>query len=228
MVGVVELDHGEGLGRGPEGHLRAALRLALDERRRAHDLQRRDHIAMRELDKMLEAVPPDAQDELRRQRVDDRHADAVQAAGDLVGVLVELSAGVKLGHDDLGRRNAFLLVDAGRDAAAVVGDGAGAVGVEGHGDEPGVARERLVDGVVHHLVDHVMKAGAVVGVADVHARALAHRVEAAEHLDRIRAVRLARALGATGELLHFLVQMTGLCVEIARCGRDPRLDICSF
>jgi hypothetical protein len=34
------------------------------------------------------------------QRVDDGDADAVQAAGDLVGVVVELAAGVQDGEDD--------------------------------------------------------------------------------------------------------------------------------
>ena len=66
------------------------------------------------------AVAPDLELQLGRQRVDHRDADAVQAAGDLVGVLVELSAGVQLGHDDLGRRHALALVDVGRDAAAIV------------------------------------------------------------------------------------------------------------
>ena len=45
-----------------------------------------------------------------RQRVDDRHADAVQAARDLVGVLVELAAGVQLGEDDFGRRALGIVV----------------------------------------------------------------------------------------------------------------------
>ena len=52
----------------------------------------------------------------------------------------------------------------------------------------GVAGQRLVDGVVDDLVDHVVEAGAVIGVADIHARPLAHRVEALEDLDRIRVV----------------------------------------
>ncbi len=51
-----------------------------------------------------------------------------------------------------------------------------------------MAGQRLVDGVVHHLVDHVVQAGAVIGVADIHARPLAHGVEAFQHLDRIGAV----------------------------------------
>jgi hypothetical protein len=32
-----------------------------------------------------------------------------------------------------------------------------------------MAGQRLVDGVVDHLVDHVVQAGAVIGVADIHA-----------------------------------------------------------
>ena len=52
----------------------------------------------------------------------------------------------------------------------------------------GVAGQRLVDGVVDDLVDHVVQAGAVIGVADIHARPLAHGVEALEDLDRFGAV----------------------------------------
>jgi hypothetical protein len=43
----------------------------------------------------------------------------MQAAGDLVGVLVEFAAGMQLGHDHFGSRNAFL-VNVGRNAAAIV------------------------------------------------------------------------------------------------------------
>src|SRR5207247_135733 len=42
--------------------------------------------------------------------------------------------------------------------------------------------------VVDHLVDHVMEAGAVVGIADIHARPLADRIEAFEDLDGFRVV----------------------------------------
>jgi hypothetical protein len=48
-------------------------------------------------------------------------ADAVQAAGDLVAVVVELAAGVQDGEHDLGRRTAAL-VHVHRNAAAVVDD----------------------------------------------------------------------------------------------------------
>jgi len=79
-------------------------------------------------------------------------------------------------------------VDVGRDAAAIVAYGAGTVRIEGDDHFLGEARKRFVDGVVDHLVDHVVEAGAVVGVADIHARPLAHRVEALEDLDRLRVV----------------------------------------
>ena len=82
------------------------------------------------------------------------------------------------------------LVEVGGNAAAVVAHGDGAVGIEHHFDGGGVAGERFVDGVVDDLVDHVVQARAVVGVADVHAGPLAHGVEALEDLDRLCAVGL--------------------------------------
>ena len=82
-----------------------------------------------------------------------------------------------------GRRDALLLVDVDRDAAAVVGDRAGAVGVQRHLDPVGMAGQGLVDGVVHHLEDHVVQARAVIGVADIHAGPHAHGLQALEHPD---------------------------------------------
>jgi GAF domain-containing protein len=137
------------------------------------------------------------------ERIDHRDADAMQAAGDLVGVLVEFPAGVQLGHDHLGRRDALALVDVGGNAAAVVGDGDRAVGVQDHLDPGGPAGEGLVDGVVDHLIDHVVQARAVVGVADIHARPLADSVQALENLDGIRAILgLAVVFGNLGLVGH--------------------------
>ena len=182
------IDHGEGRGRGQERDLGAAFRPC----RRSIGAgpvtsSGVDRIAILEADQMLLAVAPDPEPEPGRKRVDDGDADAVQAAGNLVGVLVEFSAGVQLGHDDLGRRYALLAVDVGRNAASVVGDGDRAVGVERHRDLRGMAGERLVDGVVDDLIDHMMQARAIIGVADIHAGPLAHGVETAQHLDRIGA-----------------------------------------
>jgi hypothetical protein len=68
-----------------------------------------------------------------------------------------------------------------------------------------VAGERLVDRVVDHLVHHVMEARPVVGVADIHARPLAHGIEALEDLDGLRAIavlggEIDRGLGHSGFL----------------------------
>jgi len=54
------------------------------------------------------------------------------------------------------------------------------------------AGQRLVDGVVDDLVDHVMQAGTVIGVADIHARPLAHGVEAFQKPESISRAILDR------------------------------------
>jgi hypothetical protein len=190
----VELDHGEGLGRGREGHFRAAPRPAVDERRRSDDSQLVDGVAMREVDLVLQPLAPDAQLQTRRQSIDDGDADAMQTARDFVGIAVEFSARMQLRHDDFGGGDAFFGVNVDGDAAPIVGDRARTVGVERHAHQFGVAGQRLVDRIVDDFVDHVMEAGAVVGVADIHARALAHRIEPAQDLDRIGVVGFVRAI----------------------------------
>ena len=76
------------------------------------------------------AVPSDLHLERLGQGVDHRHADAVQAAGDLVGALVELPAGVQLGQHHLRGGDAFGAVDVDGDAAAVVLHGDARVDVD--------------------------------------------------------------------------------------------------
>jgi hypothetical protein len=51
-----------------------------------------------------------------------------------------------------------------------------------------MTRQRFVDRVVDDFVDHVMQARAVVGIADIHARALADGVESLQDPDRFRTV----------------------------------------
>ncbi len=205
---VVELHHGEGLGRGEEGDLAAAAPLIgaglLVLLICAGDRQRGVGDAMREAHLEDLAVAADFQLQPGRQRVDHGNTDAVQAARNLVGVLVELSAGMKLRHDDLGGRDA-LVVHVGRNAAPIVDHRHRTVGVERHGDEVGVARQRLVDGVVHHLVDHVMQARTVVGVADIHAGPLADGIQPLQNLDGIGAVFGLNAGKILGLVTHRLL-----------------------
>ena len=86
-------------------------------------------------------------------------------------------------------------MDAGRDAAAIVLDRDRAVGVELDQDAVAMAGERLVDRIVRNLEHHVVEARAVVGVADVHAGPLAHRVEALEDLDAVGAIVVLVGVG---------------------------------
>jgi hypothetical protein len=79
----------------------------------------------------------------------------------------------------------FVRVDG--DAAAVVGDGEGAVGGKLYLDEGGVPRQSLVHGVVDHLGEQVMER-LLVGAADIHTRPPAHRLEAFQHIDIVSGV----------------------------------------
>ena len=152
------------------------------------------------------AVAVDLEQQSFGQGVDDADADAVESTGHLVAVATELAAGVEHGEHDLGGALALVATRRVRidgDAAPVVLDPAAAVGEQRDDDAVGEAGHRLVDGVVDDLPDEVVQAGEP-GRADVHARALAHRVEALEHLDVLgavvagTAVRTALAVAAGG------------------------------
>src|SRR6478735_8554344 len=67
--------------------------------------------------------------------------------------------------------------------------------------------ECLVDRVVDHLEDHVVQAGAVRRIADVHAGSLADRLEAFEDLDgrRVIVFRTTVHAGILGSSCHALI-----------------------
>jgi len=121
--------------------------------------------------------------------------DAVQPARYLIGVLIELTAGMEVGHDDLGCGHPLLVMNTDRDAAAIIGDRARPVGVQRHRDGVAIACQRLVDRIIDDLINHMMQTGSVIGVADIHPRPLAHRVEPAQHLDRLLVVRRILSIG---------------------------------
>ena len=130
------------------------------------------------------AVALDLDLEVFRQGIDDGQPDAVQAAGDLVGALVELAAGVQLGEHDLGGRQLLGGVDVNGNAAAVVDHGDAVVDVDGDLDAVALAGERLVDGVVDDLIDEMMETP-LGGVSDVHAGALPDGFQPLENLDLV-------------------------------------------
>ncbi len=138
------------------------------------------------------ALALDLDEERARERVHDGEADAVEAARDLVRVVVELAARVEVREDDLERLALVDGVRPDRDAAAVVLDRDGVVRVDDDADRVAVAGLRLVDRVVDELGDHVVQARDVVGVPDVHPGPLAHGLEPLEELDRRGAVVVAR------------------------------------
>src|SRR5690606_3601550 len=194
----VELDVAEDL-RGRLEAQRGAAALA----RRARDLQRIQRLAEGVFLLVVLAVAPDVEPQVLAQRVDHRDAHAVQAAGNLVAVVVELAARVQHREDDLGRRDVFFLVDVDRDAATVVGHRHRTVLVDGDGDVVGMAGQGLVDRVVDHLEHHVVQAGAVMDVADVHAGTLADGLEAAQDGDLAGVVAGVGGLGgAAGVFGH--------------------------
>src|SRR5262245_48438024 len=178
----VEADVGEDLRVGTEEDRRAAAAPRTDL------LERPGRLPTRELLLPLAAVAPDARDERLRERRHDRRADAVEAAGVVVVLRLELAGGVERREDQLERRLLVLRVAIDRDAAPVVGDRRRrTVRVERHRDAVGVAVHRLVDRVVDELPEEMMEPGRV-DAADVHAGPPPDRLEAFEYEDVLRRV----------------------------------------
>ena len=151
VAGEVELL--EDLGVGEERDRRARVALVGG----AGDLELRHRVPARELLPVHLPVAAHLCHEPLGQGVDDRDADPVEAARDLVAVAAELATGVELREDDGQRREVLILDHVGRDAPSVVDDSDRVVGVEPHLDEVVMTCERLVDRVVDDLVDQVVE-----------------------------------------------------------------------
>ena len=178
---VAEVDLGKNLAIGEKGHLGApALGLAGDG-------QGRGGLAPLVALVIDLAVPADLHLQVGGQGVDHRDADAVEAAGDLVGAGIELAAGVEAGHDHLHRGQVFPGVQVHGNAPAVVFHGDAVIRMDGDLDVVAMPAHGLVDGVVHHLVDQVVEAFGA-GIADVHGRPFPHGLQALEDLDLVGVV----------------------------------------
>jgi hypothetical protein len=160
---------------GPEAQTGARL-LAGDL---ADGLQVRDLVAVGEGHVVFLAVALDPDLQVPGEGVDDRDAYPVETTGEAIAVVGELAPGVELGEDDLDSGQALVGVEVHRHATAIVADLQGAIGVEDHGDGPGMAGQGLVDAVIYDFLGEVIGPGGV----GVHARALADRVQAAQNLD---------------------------------------------
>ena len=123
---------------------------------------------------MFFAIAPDAQFKPVRQRVHNGHTNAVQTARDLVGITVELTASVQLGHDNFGGRNAFALMDTDRNATTVIGHRYRPVIMDLDVHSVRVSGQSLINSVVDDFVHHMVQSGAIIRVTNIHARALAN------------------------------------------------------
>jgi len=182
---------------GPDAHRGAAAPLAAGQR---PQLQRLEHRAVGKHHARLLPVALAANLEPPRQRIGHAHAHPVQPARKAVGPalpFVKLAARVQAREHQLQHRRVFFRVQPMRDAAPVVLDADRAVGVQGQAQAAAKTGQRLVGGVVDHLLHDVQR---VVG-AGVHARALAHRLQTLEDTNRafgIGASRGRRAWGSGG------------------------------
>ena len=149
-------------GIGMKEHLRAAAA------RRPDLLRRPERLSLLEPLLPFGTIAAHRRDQLFRQRIDDARADAVETAGGLVVVVVELAARVEHREDHFQRALLArpMLVD-GNAAPIVLDRDRRTVLVKGHPDVRGVPVHRLVYRVVEDLPDEVMKTGAA-DAADVH------------------------------------------------------------
>ncbi len=176
-------------GVGPEADLRASPVMDAAER-----LELALRFAAREDHAVELLVARDLDLQPLRQGIDDRHADAVQAARGLVGLAVELAARVERAHDDFERgllREFLVRID--RDAAAVVRHAQRAVSLEFDIDEGGVAGDSLVHRIVDDLSEEMVQR-LLVRTADIHAGTAADGLQPFENLDRIGVVIVDRRL----------------------------------
>ena len=181
---------GEDLSVGPEPDVGAGLRLRdpaalpgqarlLLERRVGAVAGEHSGYAAAEAHALLRGSPVDVDVEARGEGVHDGGADAVQPAGRDVRRAAELPARVQLGEDHLdpGEPGLGLLVD--RDATPVVVHLRRAVGMERDLDQVAGTGQGLVHAVVDDLPQAVHEPAGV-GRPDVHARALADRLQPLE------------------------------------------------
>ena len=191
-LGARHLEHARRLERGLGAEdFRVGLEAnggAAPVRRAAHLLELALRDAALERHRVKLAAARDLDLHALRERVRDRDADAMQAARGLVNLRVEFAARVQRAHDHFERgffRELGMRID--RHAAPVVDHGDEAVGRHAHVDPVGVAGERLVHRIVDHLGEQMMQR-LLVGAADIHAGAAAHRLEPFQHLDVARRV----------------------------------------
>jgi hypothetical protein len=103
----------------------------------------------------------------------------VQTTGELVVAVVELAARVQPREDEFNPGHAKLGMNIDRHAAAIIGHRNGAIAVQHDLDAARMPGERLIDTVVHYLLNQMVRTRGV----GVHARASAHRLKPGKYLN---------------------------------------------
>ena len=100
----------------------------------------------------------------------------MEAAGHLVRVLIEFSAGMQDGQNDFGSTLPFFMCVDGNPSTVVLNSHR-TIRMNHHIDLIAVTCQGLINRVIHDLKHHMMQACAVIGVADIHPRTLFHSLK---------------------------------------------------
>ncbi len=127
-------------------------------------------------------VPAHLHLEMLGNRVHTFGAHPVQSTRYLIGAFTEFSTGMKVHQNQLQGGNLVFGMDIDRNAAAIIGNGAGSIQVYGDRNEGTVTGQRLIDGIVHDLEYAVVQAP-FIGIPDIHVRPFANPFQTLEFLD---------------------------------------------
>ena len=119
---------------------------------------------------------------LLAQRIDATHAHAVQAAADLITVLIEFTTGMQYGHYHFQRTPMLLGVHIYRNTATVILHSNGVVGIDMHSYLVAEASQCLINRVVHYLIYQMVQTF-LRDVSNVHCGAFTNRLQTFEHLN---------------------------------------------
>src|SRR5229473_3027585 len=122
------------------------------------------------------ALAADGELEGFRQGIDYRNTHSVETAGNFIRFLIKLSASVQYGHNHFRSGAALRSNDAGRNPATVIRNSNRIVGMNNDPHLGTIACKNLIDGIINRLKHHMVQAGTIVSVADVHPWALTYRI----------------------------------------------------
>ena len=127
-----------------------------------------------------------------RERVHHRHADAMQATRKPVVLQRKFAASVQPRQDHFNTRHLLLRMEVDRHAAAIVFHGQRAILVQRHLNVPSIASDGLIHAVIKHFLGHMVGPRGV----GKHARALAHRFQAAQDFNSRGVIDVAHGRGS--------------------------------